>query len=189
MTDKKEEEKEVSGWDQLELSAQITIIIIIIIIGTPITVGFFLYIAHKYKVYSTDIPNKRKQIKNIDKELSCSNSKIKLKTVSKIPEVTKPCSCYFYDLRTDFKLLGCTDNNNEIHYPNDSNKINSHPLPLPHSNPHTLPNPHPHSNSHTHSISHTHPNSHTLANPHSKSHPHPTKLLDRPNPLPNHTHT
>ena len=54
---------------------------------------------------------------------SCPNKK--WKNVYVIPAVTKPCCCYFYDSRTDIKLLGCTDNNNNTHLPNDSNSTST----------------------------------------------------------------
>ena len=54
MTDKKEEEKEVSAWDQLELSAKITIIIFAIFIGFPLSIGLILFIFHKGRVYFSD---------------------------------------------------------------------------------------------------------------------------------------
>ena len=79
-----------------------------------------MLIIHKFKVHVIDNPKKRQEIKKINKELLSSCPNKKWKNVYGIPTVTKPCRCYFYDSKTDIKLLGCTDNNNNTHLPNDS---------------------------------------------------------------------
>jgi len=167
MTDKKkEEEKEPSDWDKLELGAKIAIILVAIFVGFPLSVGLLIFIFQKIINYF-DKNARKKEIEEKMKmktNLLCAKIK-KLKTVIAIPilKERKPCYCYFDRYNN---ILGCTDNNNEIHYPH------SKPHPNQHSNQHTNPHTLPHTNSHS--------NQHTL--PHSNQH---LKLRPYPNPLPN----
>jgi hypothetical protein len=160
MTNKKEEEKEVSAWDKLELSAKITIIFFAFFIGFPLSIGLIIFIIQTVINYF-DKKARKKEIKDKMKtktNLLCAKIK-KFKTVIAIPilKERKPCYCYFDRYNN---ILGCTDKNNEIHYPDEnitSAKIHPHSNKI-HSDPHT--------NSHSHTLPHTnpHPNLHT--NPH-----------------------
>jgi hypothetical protein len=143
MTDKKEEKKEVSAWDKLELSAKITIIIFAIFIGFPLSIGLIIFIIQKVKVNYFDKNARNKEIKDKMKmktNLLCAKNK-KFKTVNAIPilKERKPCYCYFDRYNN---ILGCTDKNNEIHYP-DENITSTKIHPDPHSNSHTLPHTNP----------------------------------------------